>query len=75
MPRFEFTEQDAKKTVHPGQGRVATEAGKEEERRINLFLPMSVFKRLRLFTAREDTTIKQVVTEALDQYLSERGVE
>ncbi len=75
MPRFEFTEETAKKTVHPGRESVATEASKEEERRINLFLPMSVFKRLRLFTAREDTTIKQVVTEALDEYLSRGGEE
>ncbi len=74
MPRFEFTEQDAKKTTHPGEGRVAEEVAREEGRRINLFLPMSVFRRLRLYTAQEDVTITQVVTEALDRFLEEQGM-
>jgi hypothetical protein len=48
-------------------------ATKDNARNVGVELLETVRRRLRLYTAAQDTTIKRVVNEALDEYLKKRG--
>ena len=72
MPKFEFTESDAKKkTTHPSRGEVVDTIEKDDVKRVNFFLPKSLYRRLRLHSAAEETTMTQVVIDSLERFLDD----
>ena len=53
--------------------RTTTTAAKEKTKNIGVELLDPVRRRLRVYAAAQDITIKRVVNEALDEYLKKRG--